>query len=224
MKKTPLIITILVIAFMALGFLLYKISPQPQSALNLDYFDLSSAQKVEQPRPVDGQDHVLGNPEAKNMVVAYEDIQCPACRAFKPVLEQLPSALSDTKVVFRHFPLYPKPHQNSLAAAYASEAAAAQGKFWEFTGLMYDRQSDWSDLPDPVDKFAEIAKDAGVGNIDQFKKDILASKYKDKIEKDDLEGVGLGVHGTPTLFFNGHEIQTGDLDAIKKEVEPLYIK
>lgn len=226
MKKTPIIVTLIVIAFMGLGFLLYKISPQPVSALSLKEPDYSHATKLENPREVGSDDHILGNASAKNTMLAYEDIQCPACRAFKPTLEQIPTALNDTKLVFRHYPLYPSPHPNSLAAAYASEAANAQGKFWEFTNLMYDQQEDWANLQNPLDKMAEIAQSAGVNNIEQFKKDVLASKYFEKIEKDDLEAVGLQVGGTPTLYFNGHKIafKLGTIDEIKQLTEPYLIK
>ena len=226
MKKTPIIVTSIVIAFLALGYLLYKVSPPPVSALELKYYDLSQAKKIDQPVEVSSDDHILGNPSAKNTIVAYEDIQCPACRSFKPILEQLPTALTDTKLVFRHFPLYPSPHPNSLAAAYASEAASAQGKFWEFTDLLYERQEDWADLANPLDKFVEIAQTAGVLDTAKFKADILASKYEPKIEKDNMEGAGLGVNATPTIFFNSHKLvlKQGTLDEIKSLVEPYYIK
>lgn len=223
MKKTPIIVTVIVVLFLLLGFALYKISPKAQPALNLDYFDISSVKPVSQPREVGPDDHVLGSTQAKNTMVVYEDIECPVCRAFKPVLESMPSVLKDTKVVFRHYPLYPSPHPNSLAAAYAAEAASAQGKFWEFADLMYDRQDEWSNLPNPLDKMAEIAQAAGVPNIEQFKSDVLSSKYKDKIKNDDFEALGLQAGGTPTLYFNGKEIPYNpSIDAIKQAAEKLY--
>jgi protein-disulfide isomerase len=224
MKKTPIIITVVIILFMGLGFLLYKISPPPVSALNLKEFDLSQVKDVSQPREVEADDHVMGNPGAKNTLIVYEDIQCPACKRFEPILKQLPSELTDTKLVFRHYPLYPTPHRNSLAAAYAAEAAAAQGKFWEFVSKMYEEQDAWANLPNPLDKMAEIAGSVGVSNLEQFKQNILNSKYSEKIQKDNFEALGLKVGSTPTLLLNGKQIELGDVESIKKQAQSLYIK
>ncbi len=221
MKKTPIIVTILVIAFMGLGFLLYKISPQPVSALDLKYFDFSQVKKTEKPRPIEQDDHILGSTDAKNVLVAYEDLQCPACRNFEPILKQLPTELADTKLVFRHYPLYPQPHINALASAYAAEAAAAQGKFWEFANLMYERQDEWANLKNPLEKMAEIANAAGVTNIEQFKSDVLSSKYSEKIQKDNFEALGMGVGGTPSLYYNGVKIEVGPAASIKAQIEKL---
>jgi protein-disulfide isomerase len=221
MKKTPIIVTIIVIAFMGLGFLLYKISPQPEPGLELKGFDYSQVQKTDKPRPVEQDDHILGNQQAKNVLIAYEDLQCPACRNFEPILKQLPAELNDTKLVFRHYPLYPRPHQNALVAAYGSEAAAAQGKFWEFANLMYERQDEWTDLKNPLEKMAEIAAAAGVGNIEQFKSDVLSSKYSEKIQKDNFEALGMGVGGTPSLYYNGTKVEVGSVASIKAQIEKL---
>lgn len=221
MKKTPIIVTIVVIAFMGLGFLLYKISPQPEPGLDLKGFDYSQVQKTEKPRPIEQDDHILGNPDAKNVLIAYEDLQCPACKNFEPILKTLPMELSDTKLVFRHYPLYPQPHINALASAYASEAAAAQGKFWEFVNLMYERQEEWANLKNPLEKMAEIASAAGVTNIEQFKSDVLSSKYSEKIQKDNFEALGMGVGGTPSLYYNGVKIEVGSAASIKAQIEKL---
>lgn len=222
-KKAPVIITIVTILFLLLGFLLYKVSPQPISALNLDDFDLSQVQKTESPRPIEDSDHVLGNTDAKNTLIVYEDLQCPACRSFEPILKELPSQLQDTRVVFRHYPLVTI-HRNAVAGSYAAEAAGAQGKFWEFISLMYERQSEWDALANPIDKIVEIALASGVGDVEKFKSDILNKSNKEKIQKDYFEALGMNLSGTPSLIFNGKPIQLGGLDSIKQQVEPLYVK
>lgn len=225
-KKVSIIVTVVVVLFLALGFLLYKISPPPVSGLKLKEFDFSQVKEVSKPREVGSEDHVRGNREAKNTLVVYEDIQCPACAAFNPTLQQLPALLKDTKVVFRHYPLYPTPHMNSLAAAYASEAAAAQGKFWEFVDAMYEKQPEWANEKNPLEKMALIAREAGVEDIEKFKNDILESKYSEKIQADNFEAVGVGADATPTLMFNGTKIKltSGTLEDLKSQVEPLYVK
>ncbi len=222
MKKI-ISIAIVVILAIGLGYFLFKISPQQKPGATSADFDLNNLTRLSQPAEVNADDHILGNPAAKNVMVAYEDFQCPACANFRPILESFPSALSDTKVVFRHFPLFTL-HKSAIIAAYASEAAAAQNRFWEFGGLLYENQTEWDSLSDPTEKFVEYAQKAGVADLDKFRNDVAQKTYKSRVERDVREGYGLNVSGTPTLYFNGKQIQLDGLEGIKKQVEPLYIK
>jgi protein-disulfide isomerase len=221
MKRVITIVIIVVLA-VGFGFFLYKMSPQTPVATSVD-FNLSDLPELKQPRNTESDDHILGNPQAKNTIVAYEDIQCPACAQFEPTLKALPSVLEDTKVVFRHFPLLSL-HKNAAVAALASEAASAQGKFWEFSQIAYDSQTQWSTLSDPVEKFVEYASAAGVADVEKFKNETQNQAYKARVEKDLREAMALQVQGTPTLFFNGKQIELGSVDKIKQQAEPLYIK
>jgi protein-disulfide isomerase len=84
--------------------------------------------------PVEPTDHMQGSEHARVTVVEYGDFECPSCKVAAPtpklLLERFPSRI---RFVFRHFPLQ-EAHPHALMAAEASEAAAAQGKFW----LMHD--------------------------------------------------------------------------------------
>jgi protein-disulfide isomerase len=46
--------------------------------------------------------------------------------------------------VYRHFAL--SFHDKAPITAEATEAAGAQGKFWEMHDLIYERQQEWSQL------------------------------------------------------------------------------
>ena len=200
-----------------------KISPEQKPGASSADFDLNNLTKLTQPSEVTDGDHILGNPAAKNIMVAYEDFQCPACANFRPILESFPDQLTDTKVVFRHFPLFTL-HKNAIIAAYASEAAAAQNKFWEFGALLYENQPEWDSLSDPTEKFVEFAQKAGVEDLDKFKNNVVSKTFKSRVERDVREGYGLNVSGTPTLYFNGKILQLDGLEGIRKQVEPLYVK
>jgi protein-disulfide isomerase len=229
MKKV-ITISIIVLLALGLGYYLFKISPdtQTQSANWVKDFNLSGIDKMELPSAPKADDHILGNPEAKNVLVAYEDLQCPACKTFDLTFKQLSAALTDTQVIFRHLPLNvfsASRHPNSIPAAYALEAANAQGKLWEYESILYSKQQDWENSADPLPKFAEYARDIGVTNIDQFNSDINSRKYKDRIERDVREAIALNVSGTPTVYFNGKKIEaSASVENIKKQVEPLYVK
>jgi len=72
-------------------------------------------------------DHVTGDANADVVLVEYLDMQCPACGAFHPIVDQVKAANPDIAIVTRHFPLHF--HRNARAAAAAVEAAAQQGEF-----------------------------------------------------------------------------------------------
>lgn len=219
MKKI-ITVGIVVVLALILGWYLFKISGGGQTTGG-DNFNLDNIKQAEKPREMEADDHILGSPQARNTMVAYEDFQCPACANYEPILKSFPTELKDTKVVFRHFPLTSL-HKNAVAAAYASEAAAAQGKFFEFVDLVYGKQSDWSSLADPVESFVGIARDAGVANLEQFRSDLTGKKYKSRVEKDVREGYSLNLQGTPALYFNGVKLELAGLDGIKQQVDKLY--
>ncbi|HVY67494.1 MAG TPA: thioredoxin domain-containing protein [Patescibacteria group bacterium] len=223
MKKT-ITIVIIVLVVLGLGFYLFKISPQQSQTQSVGNFqlDTSGAKPLTAPLPFDpASDHYLGSPQAKNVLIEYADMQCPACAAYSDMLKQVPGTFKDTVFVFRYFPLV-QIHQNAVESALAAEAAGAQGKYWEMHDILFAKQSDWESLSDPLDAFAQYAQSAGVANLDQFKSDITSKKYLSKIEQDNNEALGLNLPGTPTFFFNGHVLQNQDLAGLEKQAEQYY--
>src|SRR3989344_1559323 len=48
----------------------------------------------------------IGNASASAYLVEFSDFQCPACRAFFPIVDELAAKYSDTLFfVYRHYPL-----------------------------------------------------------------------------------------------------------------------
>ncbi|MDO8495725.1 MAG: thioredoxin domain-containing protein [bacterium] len=154
---------------------------------------------------VSGDDWVKGNPAATNILIEYGDFQCPACRAYFPLVEQLVKEKGDRlQFIYRHFPL--PQHKNAKPAAYASEAAGVQGKFWEMYQLIYEGQNNWKDVRDAKDIFVDYAKTLGL-NLDDFKKDLGSDVIKSKVESQAKGGTQAGLNSTPTFIFNGKRIQ-----------------
>jgi protein-disulfide isomerase len=226
MKK---IITIVVIILMVLGFAyyLFKISPNTPSSSSTGYnasLDISGAKQLTTFPAFDPQtDRYQGNSNAKNVFVEYADFQCPACAAASEILKQVPAQFPDTVFVYRYFPLV-QIHPNSVESAMAAEAAGAQGKYWEMHNILFQKQTDWESVSDPLDLFAQYAQSAGVADINQFKTDITDKKYLPVIEKNNNEALGMGLPGTPSYFFNGHSLQASDLAGLLKEAQPYINK
>ena len=92
--------------------------------------------------PVDPErDHIRGPAEASVTLVEYGDLECPYCGQAEPVIRELLSDFGDLRYVWRHLPLNDV-HPHAQLAAEASEAAAAQDKFWEMHDLMLAHQDE----------------------------------------------------------------------------------
>jgi Na+/H+ antiporter NhaA len=157
--------------------------------------------------PVDpARDHIRGPATAAVTIVEYGDFQCPNCGQAEPVVRALLTD-DDIRYVWRHLPLTDV-HPQAELAAEASEAAAAQGKFWEMHDLLLDRQ-DRLRITDLLQYADELGLDRDQFH-DQLKRHVFAVRVAQDVESADLSGVS----GTPTFFINGrrhygaYDIQT----------------
>ena len=90
--------------------------------------------------PVNKRDHIQGPETAPVTLVEYGDFECPYCAAAHVILKEVQTRMGDQlRFVFRHFPLT-QIHPHAEPAAEASEAAGAQGQFWEMHDLLYENQ------------------------------------------------------------------------------------
>ena len=102
--------------------------------------------------PLSSTDHVVGRADAPVTLVQYGDFECPYSKDVHDLVTDIRARHPDgVRFAFRHFPL--RPHPNALAAAIASEAAAAQGGFWLLHDRLYDHQLRLR--PDHLAKHAE---------------------------------------------------------------------
>ena len=151
-------------------------------------------------------DWVKGNTSAEITLVEYSDFQCPACGYYYPFIKQLEEEFGqEIKIVYRQFPLTAL-HANALIAAYASEAAGLQGKFWEMHDMLFENQSEWSLDSEPFTVFLTYALKIGLDTA-QFKTDILSQTVADLVKSDVQSGLDLGINSTPSFFFNGQKLK-----------------
>lgn len=169
---------------------------------------------------VNDGDWVKGEKEAAVTIVEYSDFQCPACAYYVPVVKQIASDFpNDVRIIYRHFPL--AQHENARAAAYASEAAGLQGRFWEMHDLIFERQNKWAKSDRAPDIFIEMAQELGL-DLERFKTDIGSAAVMDKVEGDYKSGLGARVDSTPSFFINGQKIKNlRSADEFKKIVSDM---
>jgi Na+/H+ antiporter NhaA len=163
--------------------------------------------------PVDPErDHFRGPIDAPVTLVEYGDLECPYCGQAEPVIRELLAEIGDLRYVWRHLPLNDV-HPSAQQAAEASEAAAAQGAFWEFHDLVLGRQAALS-LPDLVAHAGELGLD-----VERFEHALRKHCGRARIAED-VDGADLsGVSGTPTFFVNGRRHYGAyDIETLTKTV------
>ncbi|MFH1598514.1 MAG: thioredoxin domain-containing protein [Patescibacteria group bacterium] len=142
-------------------------------------------------------DHIRGDFNAPVTIVEYSDFQCPYCSKFHDTMKQVMANYpNDVRWIYKHFPL-DSLHSYARDAAEASECAADQDKFWEYTDELFANQS--SITPSYL---KQAAKDMGL-NTSQFDDCVDSDKYASKVDGDFQGGGNVGVSGTPGNIING---------------------
>jgi len=121
------------------------------------------------------------------------------------------------RFVIRDFPLE-KLHENSFNAALAANAARAQGKFAEYTDILY-RNQEALDKPSLV----KYASELGL-NVKQFELDFSDAKTAAEVRKDQADGRSYGIGGTPAIFVNGVKVQRLSLMGFRSAVDRALAK
>jgi protein-disulfide isomerase len=158
-------------------------------------------------------DPAQGKTTAPVTVVMFTDFQCPACAGVHPVLKKVLAEYADkVRFVVRDFPLV-QIHENAFQSAIAAGAANAQGKFYEYTEVLYKNQN----ALDAV-SLKKYAADLGL-NVKQFEADLANPKIADEIRKDIEDGKRYGLSGTPTVFVNGARVRQLSPEGFRRAVD-----
>jgi protein-disulfide isomerase len=145
-----------------------------------------------------GSDHIRGSINAHITLVEYGDYECPYTGMAYPVVKEIMKQFGDKiYFVFRNFPLNDI-HPHAQHAAEATEAAAAQDKFWQMHDYLFEHQK----VLDDDHCILEYAQKVGL-DTDKFKKEMSGHIYAPLINKSIKNGIDSGVEGTPTFFING---------------------
>ena len=161
---------------------------------------------------VDADSFTIGNATAATYLVEFSDFQCPACRAFAPVADEIVAKYADKLLfVYRHYPL--SQHQYAKPAAMAAEAAGQQGKFWEMGKLLFANQDRFSTAP-----WASLADELKLDRV-KFDASLNSEALKAKIDRDETTAIQLRLPGTPSFFLNGVLLDVASPNDLKVAVE-----
>lgn len=147
-------------------------------------------------------DHILGAKNPKVTIIEYSDLECPYCKSFYPITEQIVDIYGkDVALVFRHFPLTSL-HPDAFKLANATECAAEQGKFWEMLGTVFAGEGGGADAT-----LRAYASKVGI-NVDKFMDCVTSQKYADKVDRDANDAIAAGGGGTPYSVIVGPNGET----------------
>jgi NhaA family Na+:H+ antiporter len=135
-------------------------------------------------------DHLRGDPEAPLRLVMFGDFQCPFCLGAQSVLRRVRERLGERLLFcFRHLPI-PERHPLAPLAAEASEAAAAQGSFWEYHDALFAAQPRLSRAT-----MLELGRELGL-DAERIAAELDAGTQRPAAE-------ARGATGTPAFYVNG---------------------
>ena len=166
-----------------------------------------------QDRLLRGGEPMRGRADAPVTVVMFCDFQCPRCAEAVPVVDKLSSTYpSDMRLVYRHFPIE-RMHANAGRAAEASVCALEQGRFWDMYRSMMANQSEL-DLSGLIRQAGDLGLDSPI-----FARCLESGRHRASWNRDQKDGVALGVAGTPTFFVNGTLIEGSDFSQLEGAVQ-----
>ena len=153
-----------------------------------------------------------GPANARVTIVEFTDFQCPACAAMQPVLDEVLKSYGDkVRFVVRDFPLLM--HANARKAAEAANAANAQGKFFEYTALLFKRQKAL-DVPSLKKYASELGLDRA-----KFDAALDSGAFAAEVRHDVQDGETYGIESTPTIFINGVKLEELSAEALRAAID-----
>lgn len=200
LRTSPwIIVGIIGIAVLVVAVLI-QASNQPKTQVTAP--DLSALQGLPSGVSDTGYPY-LGSPDARVVMVAFEDLRCPFCQG--AFLETEPQVLEQfvrpglVRIESRMIAIL---GSASVAAGEALRCAADQGHYWEYRHTFFANQPNEADLPGR-EKFVQFAQLAGVPDVGQFTACFDSQKYRAAVESTNAAAQQLGVSSTPSFLING---------------------
>ena len=144
----------------------------------------------------------MGAVDAPVVMTMFSDFECPFCARYAQ--DTQPNLTADyvdaglLRIEWNDSAGTPAAAQ----AAQAGRAAAAQGKFWEFQDAAFDAAvAKGNGHPEfTVDELVEIARTAGVEDVDLFKKQLEDGTWEKPVQEANAYAQSIGVQGTPQFI------------------------
>ncbi len=150
-------------------------------------------------KPVTGEDHILGSPNAPVKIVEFSDTECPFCKRFHQTMKQVIDEYGkngQVAWVYRHFPL-DAIHSKSRKEAEATECANELGgndKFWKYLDRLFEITPSNNQLG--LEQLPDIAAYVGLDKT-KFLECLNSGKYANRVADNLSDAQNSGGNGTP---------------------------
>ncbi len=193
----------------------YLVSKDSKTLIPWAPFDLTVDPYADVMRKIDVNGRPFrGRPDAKVVIVNYDDFQCPFCAHMHQTLvnELMPKYADRVKLVYKDFPL--PMHGWAIHASVNANCLAALNNeaFWSYANYIHANYQSITaggkQLPQQFAELDRIAEQQG----DRFKVDktkltaCLKASDDAAVVRSLREGEAVGVEATPTIFINGYKI------------------
>lgn len=189
---------ILIVGILIAGAILLRDNMPQKQAENND--GTANTQTIKEIPPVTTSDHIIGNTDAKVVIVEYSDTECPFCKVFHFTLKQIVNEnKGNVAWVYRHWPIESL-HPKAFHEAEATECAYEQGgneMFWSYIDEVFTRTESNNKLD--VAELPKIASDLKL-DMTKFNECLASGKFADKINTQIMEAQNAGARGTPASF------------------------
>jgi protein-disulfide isomerase len=190
----------------------FLLSKDQKALIRMTRMDLGQDPYAEIMKKIDVKGRpVRGNPNARVVVVNYDDFQCPYCsHAHQVLFPQILKEYADrVAFIYKDFPLA-EIHPWAIHAAVDANCLATENgdAYWDFADYIHAHR-DVVNTEKGLDKqFAALDNitltEAGRFKVDTGKLQACVKAQDDRAVKASMkEGESLEVSGTPTMFING---------------------
>lgn len=160
-------------------------------------------------RAVSEDDHLIGSPAAKVVIIEYSDIDCEYCKDFQATMTQLMTEYApggNVAWVYRHFPIL-SARPDSALHAQAAECASSLGDgatFFRFIDAL-NQAAPGQQQFDPRG-YGEVVEALGLP-VPAFMECISSDKFAKRVTRDFENAGAVGGTGTPysVMFIRGAE-------------------
>ncbi len=161
-------------------------------------FQQTNAGSEKLPGGRSGEGRIFGDANAPITIVEYADFQCPVCKRVETtLLPQIEKEYIQTGKVKLEFRMFPIIGQESWNAAQAADAAADQGKFWEYHDALFNAQGAENGGNFTFEKLVAIAERLGL-DVPKFSETLSSNAHLKAIQ--DEKDAATNVHSTPTFY------------------------
>lgn len=190
----------------------FLLSKDQKTLIRITKMDLTKDPYAENMKKIDVKGRpVRGNPNAKVVIVNFDDFECPFCsRAHQTIFPELLKEYGDRiAFIYKDFPLS-EIHPWAIHAAVDANCLAAMSNdaYWDFADYIHSNQQMMNSEKGHDNQFAALDRitltEGAKFNVDTTKlQTCIKAQKSDAVTASVKEGEALGVDGTPTMFVNG---------------------